>query len=208
MNSVKIHLALTIAATKVVAALQQRLVYYPIEISRIVDTSDETVQTFQTGTVALIFTLWWTKSLNAITFALWVGLLLVAFARDSTHWSVHMAGVAILFATAIVHVYLMYNSDEFGVGLVIPFVVAIGIFGLRVLFRSIVLRFVDPSLRGLSWLDFFRNLQPRTHDLLMHGRLAFEQGPEADKIWDIVLPTLQICAASQWMTFWCLSMCF
>src|SRR5580700_7675823 len=105
MIAVKLHLLATIVITQVIALYDGQVPYFPIEISRTAASSTNAKNALAVGFGLLIVTLFFTRSLNDITVAIWVGLMFVALIPDTLNWWLHMLGVFIVFAAASVHVY-------------------------------------------------------------------------------------------------------
>lgn len=195
--AVKFHLFVTIIATQMAALGSGKVPYFPIEVSRTAASSDRAAFIFQFGMSVLLGTLNLTQTLTKGTFTLWIGLLVIAFVRDTDSWWGHMAGVGIVFCGALIHL-----ASEKQVPL-LPLAWAIGIMGLRVVVRSLVLIAYDPHLGSVS----LGTLKDRTHAIMFRGRWAFAD--QYSSVWDNTIePTLQICGVLQWVAFYCLSLMF
>lgn len=199
MNAVKLHLLGTVVATQVVALYDGAVPYFPIEISRTAASSANANRALATGFATLIVTMLYTKTLDAVTFAMWLGLMIVALVPDTRNWSLHMLGVAIVFAAALAHVYR--HRD---VSLVPPVLCAGVVYLIRLVLKAVVMLMADAKVRAAvsqSWSALFAAMFERTMDVMMRGPLAYND----DNTWAMVGPVFKVCGVLQWVAFYALS---
>jgi len=208
MLAVKLHLLATIVITQAIAVNKGAVPYFPIEISRTAASYEVAGATFTAGILTLTVTLVWTAPTNCVTFGLWLGLVIVALVPDTVSVWLHMAGVAIVFMTTILHIYLR-SATETWQGLAIPIAWAIGIFALRIIVRSLVLFvFARQFYRFKTYADVLEFCLTVSRNLMFYGRNTFPEGVLGDEAWAAIKPTMQICGVLQWVAFYALSLSF
>lgn len=209
MFAAKVHILLTILATQGISLYDGRVPYFPIEVSRTAASSDLANTVMGLGFSTLFFTLYETNQLNPVTTLLAVGLCLVAAIKDTESFWGHMFAVGLVFGAACWHLYI--RVAKFGIPpseLLVPFLWAMGVWALRIVFRSLAMLYLDPKLehervRG-TWLGLTQAGFNRTREIMLKGPLAFEK----DSDWFKIVPTLQICGVLQWVSFFALSLMF
>jgi len=201
MDAVKCHLLVTVLATQACALYEGAVPYFPIEISRTAASSPMAMRALAIGFVTLGITLWRTQTLDVITGTMWLGLVVVAAVPDTLNWVLHMAGVAVVFAAAVVHAHRSRN-----IALVPPLVCAVTVYALRIVLKVGVMLAFDPKVR----LGLGRGIVPlaklgfaRTLDVMMLGPGAY--GEDAATLWPVIAPIFKVCGVLQWVAFYALS---
>ena len=200
METVKLHLLAAVIATQAVALYDGAVPFFPIEISRTAASSPRATNTLATGFATLIVTMIYTKTLDAVTFSLWLGLMVIALVPDSVSWTVHMLGVVALVAAACAHVYRRRQ-----IALVPPLLCALAIYGIRIVFKLVLLFTVDKQVIAAAASNKLSIAFERSMDIMMRGPLAYNNDPE---LWNLVGPTFKICGVLQWAAFFALSFVF
>lgn len=192
MLAAKIHLLATILVVQAIALYEQRVPYFPIEISR-------TAASSQTATYAMILgfgsLLWHVPSYTAPALIIWVGLMIVALVPDTYSVGGHMAGVGLVFLGAIVNTHSNHGA---GGWLLIAF--ALVIYVLRIVFKGVALLLLDkPTLTASLQSGVVVALHQRIRDI-MFGR-AVDVAPA-------LIPYFQLSGVLQWVVFFALSYLF
>lgn len=198
MNAVKLHLLVTVVASQAVALYDGAVPYFPIEISRTAASSANANRALATGFATLLVTLLYTKTLDVVTFTMWVGLMVVALVPDTLNWTVHMLGVVIVFVAALAHVYRHRDA-----ALLPPVICSAVCYGIRIILKAAVMLWADPKVRAATALSFsslFSVLFERSRDVMLRGPMATDA-----KTWAMIGPTFKVCGVLQWVSFYALS---
>lgn len=210
MNAVKIHLLSTVLVTQAAALYDGAVPYFPIEISRTAASSPRASNALATGFCTLILTLFYTQTLDSITFAMWLGLVILALVPDSKNWALHMFGVWIVFAAACAHVYRRRED----VSLLPPLVYATAFYLFRIALRTLVILNFDPKAQAAVLALTMRGernvpkvlkvLFDRAMDVMMRGPLALDEDHRTE-VWNRIGPAFKLCGVLQWVSFISLS---
>jgi len=195
MEVVKAQLLTTVIATQVSALTYGKVPYFPIEVSRTAASGRIPMGVFRCGILSLIITLLVSNTLDWQTFTVWLSLSLICCADDVNHWFLHMTGV---FSLILVAAYSIYERGE---AALIPFVVAIMLYLVRLLVKFLVITFYEIwEERSLSMRFLRLNIEH-------HMNIMYE-GAKVCKRPDIVIPVFKASGVLQWALLYSLSRCF
>lgn len=195
MEVVKAQLLTTVIATQVSALTYGVVPYFPIEVSRTAASGRIPLGVFRCGILSMIITLLVSHTLDWQTFAIWLSLSLICCADDVNHWFLHMAGV---FSLILVAAYGIYEGGE---AALVPFVVAVSLYALRLLVKFLVITFYEIWEERSFSMRFLRANIERHMNIMYRGAKACRRP-------DIVIPVFKVSGVLQWALLYSLSRCF
>lgn len=202
MLAVKLHLLASILATQVFALWDSKnLPYFPIEISRTAASSPLATRSLQVGFSTLLVTMVLSGAATWARGLMWLGIMIVAFVPDTLHKVLHIVGVLVVFAAAIMD--LAWTGRMY-------FVFLAGlIYALRTVFLFSSLVWIDEHFQQdtLQFTDiwsFISELAARHHAIMFLRQEDFAPGTYPVR----VIPYCKVSGVLQWVAFFVLSLAF